>query len=203
MALPYNLGVTLDRARAKLSQLDPEEIAKNKKVTWQPEKGLLSLPSLNEVYYVTFPAGGVSTPLGEPVDPRFQVLILHYLLGPGSGLRGQWISFKELPGGLIYQQPFYGRAVLPLIRTFGPRPANLLQAGVALGGRQVNQGDAAIEINSFPLLPVRLIIWAGDEEFPPSGTILFDASAPEMLATEDFAVLAEHLVKRLKGLAGE
>ncbi|MGI9860250.1 DUF3786 domain-containing protein [Moorella naiadis] len=203
MALPYNLSVTLDRARAGLDQANPEAIAELKKVTWEPEKGRFSLPSLNDVYYITYPAGKVSTLPGEPVDPRFQVLILHYLLGPGSSLRGQWISFKELPGGLIYQQPFYGRAVLPLIRTFGLRPANLLPAGAALGGKQVDQGDAAIEVNPFPQLPVRLVIWAGDEEFPPGGTILFDASAPDMLATEDFAVLAEYLVKRLKDLVRE
>lgn len=202
MALPYNLDVTLARAKVDLAKTKVEEIAKYKKAIWEVEKGFLCLPSLNEIYHITHPAGDVSTANGEPVDPRFQVLILHYLTGPGAALRGQWISFKELPGGLIYQQPFYGRAVLPLIRTFGSQPANLLRAGEGLGGRPVDQGDAAVELNPFPCLPVRLVIWAGDEEFPPGGTILFDASAPEMLATEDFAVLAEYLVKRLKNLAG-
>ncbi len=203
MALPYNLDVTLARAKVDLAKIRVEEIARHKKVSWEAEKGFLILPSLNEIYHITYPAGEVSTANGEPVDPRFQVLILHYLTGPGAALRGQWISFKELPGGLFYQDPFYGRAVLPLVRFFGSQPAGLLRAGEGLGGKPVDQGDAGIELSPFPRLPVRIVIWAGDEEIPASGTILFDASAPEMLATEDFAVLAEYLVKRLKRLAGE
>lgn len=202
MALPYNLDVTLARAKAAMAKTRAEEIVKYKKANWEVEKGFLSLLSLNEIYHITYPAGDVSKANGEPVDPRFQVLILHYLTGPGAALRGQWISFKELPGGLIYRQPFYNRAVLPLIRTFGSQPASLLGAGEGLGGRPVDQGDAAVELNPFPCIPVRLVIWAGDEEFSPEGAILFDASAPEMLATEDFAVLAEYLVKRLKIRAG-
>ncbi|QGP93529.1 hypothetical protein MGLY_29420 [Neomoorella glycerini] len=203
LALPYNLDVTLDLARKELEQGNPREIAVNKGATWDGEKKVLILPSLSDVFHISCPGGTISTSDGSSVDPRVQVLILHYLMGPAVARRGEWVSFKELPGGLIYQQPFYGRAVLPLVRTFGQDPAGLLQAARPLGGRPVNLGDAAVELNPFPTLPVRLVIWAGDDEIPPSGTILFDASAAAILATEDHAVLAEYLVKRLQGQARE
>jgi len=44
-------------------------------------------------------------------------------------------------------------------------------------------------------------LWEGDEEFPPSGNILFDASAGSHFATEDFAVLASVVVYALKNAA--
>jgi hypothetical protein len=172
-------------------------------VSWDSEKQEFILTSLNDTFRISYPGAAIGNEQGAPVDPRLQVLILHYLTGPAATLQGEWISFKELPGGMIYQQPFYGRAVLPLIRTFGPNPAGLIAAGTALAGRPVAHGDAAIELCPFPQLPVRLVIWAGDEEIPPSATILFDAAAATILATEDYAVLAEYLVKRLREQAGE
>ncbi|WP_258360535.1 DUF3786 domain-containing protein [Moorella sulfitireducens (nom. illeg.)] len=203
MALPYNLEVTLDLARRKLEQKKPGEIALNKGASWDGDKKVLTLTSLNDVFYISYPGGSITAKDSSPVDPRLQVLILHYLVGPALTLKSEWISFKELPGGAIYQQPFYGRAVLPLVRTFGRDPDCLLQAARPLGGRPVNLGDAGVELHPFPYLPVRLAIWSGDDEIPPGGTILFDASAAVMLATEDYAVLAEYLVKRLKSQARE
>jgi hypothetical protein len=50
---------------------------------------------------------------------------------------------------------------------------------------------------------VTFVLWGGDDEFPPSGNILFDSSAPQFLPTEDFAVLASLLVAELKRAKSE
>lgn len=198
MPISYDLEVALARAWEKLFCKNFEEMPSHKGATWNKEKRLLSLPVLNNVLQINYQGMTITTTGGEPVEPHLQVLTIHYLAGPAVTLKGEWLSFKELPGGFIYQQPFYGRAILPLINAFGHNPASLIRTGQALAGKPVKHGDAAIELYPFPFLPVRLIIWAGDQELSPGGTILFNASAPEMLATEDFAVLAEYLVNRLK-----
>lgn len=203
MKLPYNLNVTLSKAKEKLEDINPEQIVNTKGVTWDWERNIICLPSLNQKYSIKLPECEITNSNGGIVDPRFKILILHYLTGPPASVRNEWISFKELPGGLIYQEPFYGRAVYPFVKQFGNNPADLINSGIALGGKQVGQGDAAIILYPFPYLPVLFVIWMGNEEFSPSGTILFDASASEMLATEDFAVLSEILVKSLKKHAKE
>lgn len=201
--LPYNLNVALELARKELQALSPWEIARGKKVAWQEQLQELHCPSLRRIYRIKHPSGQIYEEEGQEVDPRFQVLLLHYLTSPGTSLQGRWISFKELPGGTLYQQPFYGRAVLPLIKAFGPNLDKFLQAGLTLGGEIASVGEAGITLYPFPLVPVRIALWAGDEEMPPNGTILFDGAATEHLATEDYAVLAEYLVRQLKNVASK
>lgn len=196
--LPYNLNVALELAGKKLQARTPEDLARAKKVIWKEERREIHCPSLGDLYCINYPSGEIRERSGQDVDPRFQVLLLHYLTSPGTSVHGEWISFKELPGGALYRQPFYGRAIGPLIKTFGSSPVHFLEAGLALGGQTAGVGDAGIILYPFPLVPVCIALWAGDEEIPPNGTILFDASVTEHLPTEDCAVLAEYLVRRLK-----
>jgi hypothetical protein len=52
-----------------------------------------------------------------------------------------------------------------------------------------------------PQVPLRLILWAGDDEFAPEANILFDDTAGEILSPEDAAWLAGMLVYRMMALA--
>jgi hypothetical protein len=52
-----------------------------------------------------------------------------------------------------------------------------------------------------PKIPVCLILWAGDDEFPPAGNVLFDASISRYLIAEDVAVLSGMVVYPLIGMA--
>ncbi|HSH69642.1 MAG TPA: DUF3786 domain-containing protein, partial [Deferrisomatales bacterium] len=38
-------------------------------------------------------------------------------------------------------------------------------------------GDVAVELPALPRLPVRVLLWAGTEEFPPSASLLTDPRA--------------------------
>lgn len=199
--LPYNLDAPLELAREKLKAISPSSIAQKKRVNWDETTKQFYCSFLNQVYRISYPAGEIHGK--EEIDPRVKILLLHYLTSPGTSLYGQWITFKELPGGMLYSAPFYYRAIFPLIRTFTPHLDSLIYAGTSLGGTRGKIGHASIILYPFPLVPVCLSLWAGDEEVPPGGTILFDASVPEHLSTEDCAVLAEYLVRRLKLAYGQ
>jgi hypothetical protein len=129
---------------------------------------------------------------GEDVAPAVEILLLHYVTR-ASGLlpEGEKVSFKELPGGFIYNVPFTNRVIRPLVATFGKEPPLLLRAGERLGGKPVPFGDAAVELPALPRVPVTFIVWGGDAEFPPNGSILFDGTVPGYLSTEDCVVLAQ------------
>ncbi len=193
-----NLAPALAAARETMRGRDPGEMAGNSGTVY--DGGVFSVPFLGTTYKLTYPDGELAE--GSPeLDLGGRILILHYLAG-ATGLvpNGRLISFQELPGGMLYAGPFAGRAVGPLTRAFGDRPGDLPAAGAALGGRPVRLGDAAVELPVLPLVPLTMVIREGDEEFPAGGNILFDASTPVHLSTEDCVVLAETAVRRLRAV---
>ncbi|MCL6638168.1 MAG: DUF3786 domain-containing protein [Firmicutes bacterium] len=201
MAL-INLNPALEKAREDLSRGNPEQMAARARVDYDPGSASFTVPFMGARYTVTYPNGQVAGP-GKNVDPAVQVLLLHYLTG-ASGIppNGKLISYKELPGGDIYITPFTHRAISPLVKYFGGSPHKLAEAARKLGGQKAAVGDVSVTVPFFPLVPVTYVIWEGDDEFPPAGNVLFDATAGTHLATEDYAVLAGMGVFELKKAAG-
>ena len=54
---------------------------------------------------------------------------------------------------------------------------------------------------AFPKVPILMILWWGDEVFPPGANILFDAAVARVLSAEDIAWLAGMVVYRLIALS--
>jgi hypothetical protein len=104
-----------------------------------------------------------------------------------------------MPGGDLYLGKFRARSVDRLVRAFAGREQELVGAAAALGGRRVGFGDAAVEIPALPRVPVSVVLWAGDDEFPATGNLLFDAAVAGYLALEDMVVLAGMVASRLCG----
>ncbi|MCL5982289.1 MAG: DUF3786 domain-containing protein [Firmicutes bacterium] len=189
---PYNLGETLLVARRKFSGAAAESMAANSGSRFIREESSFVVPLLGQNYLVSYPEGLVTRQgTGEEAPLATAILLLHYLSwSTGVPLSGSWISYKELQGGAVYIDPFSNRAVLPFVKNFGGRPREFARAAQLLGGEKTSHGHLSYRIPSLPRVPLLYILWEGDEEFPPSGTILFDRHANEYLHTEDYAVLA-------------
>jgi len=162
-------------------------------------KEIITLEFLNEAYQVAFPDIDVSLVGGKAEVPTSdKVLILHYLtLASGIPLSNKPIAFQELPEGAGYMRTFSKRSIEPLVKHFGGEPERLVEVAKRLGGRRADYGDAAVTINGFKLVPLTLILWRGDEEFPARGNILFDSTVPEYLSTYDITMLCEAITWRL------
>lgn len=121
----------------------------------------------------------------ERCGPFFPLTVVWYLLRATSGTPvGRLVNTGRLPGGDLFAK---GTHVLPLdalAEKYGERPETFLAAGAALGGRLVGYGDAAIELPALPKVPVTLILWTADDEFPARADLLFDATAPRHLPTD-------------------
>ena len=124
------------------------------------------------------------------------VLLSHYLSGKVSPITSILIKFNKLQGGYAYEKAFNIRATQPVAKAFGKKPADLLEAGKALGGTPLKYGDCSIQIQAIEGIPIVYILWA-ENEFPASTTVLFDQSANSYLPTEDLAVLTELTSSRL------
>ena len=171
-----------------------------------PTDPILQIPFLDRVYRVAYPEFEfVDEADSEKAVPiQEQVLILHYLLPEQiSEPSGTWVAYREIPGGAFYFSAFVKRAVDPLKKVFGQNVDGLTRASKHLGGRPVEPGDAAYEFLLFPKMPLRLTVWAGDDEFSPEANILFDDTAGKILSPEDLAWLAGMLVYRLISLSSQ
>lgn len=195
-----NLEPAYAVAREEFARGNPEDMARNALIPFDPEKRVFTVSFLGEEYTVYHPGGEVEPAEGrEGVSRAVQVLLLHYLVHCSpANVQGKMVSFKELPGGMIYVGPFTNRAIRPLVGIFGNSPSKLVEAGKKLGGEAVDLGDAAVTVPALPKIPITFVLWEGDEEFPPSGNVLFDSSAPSHLHTEDYALLPGLVLSALK-----
>ena len=159
---------------------------------------------LNQVYRIAFPELEFEdeTDSQKEVPLQEQILILHYMLSPAPPvLTGNWVSYREIPGGSFYYSAFVKRAIDPLKKVFGHHAQRLVPAAEILGGRAIDSGDAGFEFRPLPLVPVRLILWAGDDEFPAEANMVFDENIKDIFPPEDIAWLAGMLVYRLIALS--
>jgi hypothetical protein len=151
------------------------------------------------------------------VHVSIAILLLHYLLtADGAPEVGRWVTFRELPDGLFYAQAFaaHAEAALAAVVAAGAgdggvdgRIRRFCERGARLGGVSVDLADEALRFRALPRVPVAVLLWKGDDEFPGQAGILFDASAHHYVPTEDRAGmgdwLAHQLVRGGKGGGGE
>jgi hypothetical protein len=164
-----------------------------------PEENAAVIVHLNRSYRISFPDGDVTfVDSDEAVPLRDKILILHYFIhARGTPLTGRIITYKELHDGINYYPTFFKRAVEPVINSFKDEPQKLPQIAAGLGGRTSDYGDTAVTIDAFPYVPLTIVLWRGDKEFPPEGNIMFDSTISDYLPTEDITIVCEMIAWKL------
>ncbi|MFC2047006.1 DUF3786 domain-containing protein [Chloroflexota bacterium] len=154
---------------------------------------------LDRSYLIAFPHINISLmDSDEKLSLRDKVLILHYFtLAKGTPATNKLITYKELPEGFSYFPTFSNRTIKHLLAYFGNEPHRLLDAAEPLGGRKADYGDVAVTIHAFNRVPITLVLWRGDAELAPEGSIIFDANISDYLPTEDITVLCEIITWKL------
>lgn len=117
-------------------------------------------------------------------DPFLELMTLVYLLNvQKSGLAGEMVGVRDLKDAHFFQGP-HELKKSSLISRYGRHPERFKQAGQVLGGSTLAMADASICLWPFPKIPVYYVLWAGDEEFPASLSILFDRSIERHLSAD-------------------
>ena len=136
---------------------------------------------------------------GSLAEIRVSVLILHYLLrASGSPLTGRMVGFKDIPQGALYFQPFRNRVILPLSGIIEKDSSQFERRAEKIGGERRKIGDLSFRFKVFPYVTAQYIWHQGEEGIPSDLSILFDASIPEYLSTEDVVVMCEEINRTLK-----
>jgi hypothetical protein len=192
--------MALKLARQKLAAItDIEQQCRHSGARYIPGKKTIVLQYLNRPYHISYPAGEVDPAEGnEPVPLKDKILILDYFTrAKGTPATGTTITYKELHDGINYYPTFTKRAIQPLVAHFGREPARLISTSALLGGCPADFGDAAAAIDAFPKVTVTFVLWRGDDEFPPEGSILFDGNISDYLSNDDIHALCEGIAWKL------
>jgi hypothetical protein len=161
------------------------------------EPNSIQIKFLNRMVTISWPDLIFSQDSDKEITIKEKILILHYLNNAKKeDLTGELISYQEIPSARFYLSAFNARSRDPFIAAFGDTPDKLPVVAQALFAAQIaSMGDVSVTIQAFPKVPITLIIWRGDEEFPPHGTILFDSSIKDnLLSAEDISELVSMIV---------
>jgi hypothetical protein len=195
-----NYQQSFDLACASIRGMDLEERAKKAGADYQKEKdrSTMAIDFFSEPYHIHFPEIEFYSPSKRTVSLVTRVLLLHYLIrSDGSPLTGKWVGYKDIAGGLLYAGVFARRVTEPLVRKFGNSAKWFGEIGKRFGGEPRDVGNASFILHAFPFIPLQYVLWEGDEEFPPSVQLLFDASVGHYLSLEDIVVLGQMSTGRL------
>jgi hypothetical protein len=160
--------------------------------------GSLSIRCLGRDFLMG-PDGSITA--AGPLSPWMQILLLHYVRTRGSAaISGTWVSFTDLKAALMKSKSFTRDCEEPLRLLFDRDTRPVEHALERLDGRRQAGMPAPIAWTLFalPRVPVLILYWPHDEEFPSKLKILFDATADRFLDVESLTFLIEGLVKNVE-----
>ena len=134
----------------------------------------------------------------QEVEAGVYCILTGYAEADAMPETGKLVSFEQLPGGRTYYNTFKKRATQQIERVFAAKPQMLLKAAEMFDATKLEYGDYSVKFDALPLVPINVILWSSDLEFPTSANILFDSSVSNYLSTEQIAALGELSAFRLK-----
>ena len=164
------------------------------------QSATLELVYLNTAVRLVLPACSCTTGSQVELHVWDKILLLHYLGNANAQTASpREVGFKEIKSAALYFNLFENRCLKPLVKAFGAAPELLLERAGALAGIKIPAGDCSIKLHVLPRVPITIVVWKGDEEFPASAHILFDSSIEQYFSAEDIVVLCQRMVLKLLG----
>ena len=128
-----------------------------------------------------------------------QTFLLRYLLEAKEvAWKGEWKTFREMPWGELYIKPYTGRVLTRAAFTFSFKLDAFRKAAEKMGATAVKHGDAGFLFDLIGGYQMQIMVWAGDEEFPPNAQVLYSDNFAEGFAAEDRVVAGDILITAIK-----
>ena len=186
----------LEAARSRLLRHVPEEISEKAGVRY--ENGTFWVRTFGRCVEVQWPDGKIT----PPVSKWHALTLLHYLdLADGTPLTGRTITFSQYKDGLVRGGGLDRNVELIVRRDLGVLPREELARRCETLGAELlpSNADFCARFDFAPRYPVWLKVWFADEEFPASGRLLVDESAPNYLTIEDAVTVGALILDELTG----
>ena len=178
--------------------LDPQEAAARTGAKWDGKEFYVNL--LGREFAISHPDYAIRA-LDEGKLPPLptQTFLLRYLLESKTvAWSGEWKTFREMPWGEMYIKHYTGRVLTRAAFTFGTRVAAFRAAAEKMGAEPVKHGNAGFQFDLIGGYKMQILIWEGDDEFPPSAQILYSDNFADGFAAEDRVVAGDILISTVR-----
>lgn len=193
---------------SQYQESDPKEIAARLGISYDEEQKYFTLKFLGTVYQISWPDFQVSHEADDmgfyPLETMTyaRTLTIRFLLnGAEASGTGKFKTYREMPWGEVYLRQFDGRCIKRLAFSYGNRIKDFQAIMEHMHCVPVKHGGIAYQLEIFPDYLVQMILWEGDDEFPPSSQILFSDNFPISFQAEDMAVMGDVIIGSLKSFA--
>ena len=183
----------------KFRTLEPASVLERlKDVKWDGQEFTLTL--LGREFAISHPAYAIRALDGGKLPPLpVQTFLLRYLLESRDVTwAGQWKTFREMPWGEMYIKPYTGRVLTRAAYTFSFKLDAFRAAAEKMGAEAVKHGDAGYLFHLIGGYRMQILVWQGDEEFPPNAQILYSDNFADGFAAEDRVVAGDILISTIK-----
>ena len=182
----------------RFRNLDAAEAAERTGAKWDGKEFYVNL--LGREFAISHPEYALRALDNGPLPPLpTQTFLLRYLLeSKQAGWRGEWKTFREMPWGEMYIKPYSGRVLTRAAFTFGTRVAAFKAACEKMGAEAVKHGDAGYQFDLIGGYKMQILVWEGDDEFPPNAQVLYSDNFADGFAAEDRVVAGDILISTIK-----
>jgi len=189
----------------ELAAQNPKDICRRASCRYDDEKKSYTLSVWGEEYAI-YPyehqINRITKNFQRPHE-FFYLFIIYYLLkSKRIKISNEWISEKDIPGGVTF---FRGPHEIPT-RFISSRYKNNIDGFrkkcEQLRGIPLDMADAAYRFVITSNIPVAVLYWAGDDDFPPESKILYDKSITEILMPDIVFALAVEICAKIGGSDG-
>lgn len=183
----------------ELALADHEMLCRNSSCNFNIKNGSYIINIWNWQYIIN-PHEETIEAVGDAELPHeyLNLFCIYYLLKQSdTGLSGEWISEKDLVGGATF---FRGPHLVPtefITNRFADDLQLLTTRCEQMGGVRLDMADISYRFTITPDIPVALLYWAGDEDFPAEAKILYDRSISDLLSLDIIFALAYGVCSRL------
>ena len=162
--------------------------------------GAFQVTLLGRSFSITSPDCEFSAKDGGALPPLpTRTFLLRYLLESKQvAFGGEWKTFREMPWGEMYIKPYTGRVLTRAAFTFGTRVAAFKAAAEKMGAVPLKHGDAGYQFDLIGPYRMQIMVWEGDDEFPPNAQVLYSDNFAEGFAAEDRVVAGDILISTIK-----
>jgi hypothetical protein len=198
--LEQELNDAMDILQAQVADLDFQEAAQRSGGLLQ--NGKLLINCLGNKFEIN-DKGKVSSLCHT--NPWFTVPLLNYVLkGKGAPPSGEWMSFRELPGGSEWNPLYLQRCEKPLKQLADKHPELFADLIDIFSGRQPQHhfdADIGVQLLPYPKLPLLICYWQPEEDLASKLQIFYDITAGDNLPTESVYRLGAGLVRMFEKIS--